>query len=706
MHLDTVRIGQVPFAPTHRPAAAPAQPEAPAEPKDFYEASAGRVAEIAAGLAEHVPGEVLVKVTSEAGPQGLTSLTKDYGVKVLHKFDLPASMTQSFDGQLLHLQLPEGVSTEQCIAAMEDDPRVAYACSNDKLEAFATEPNDLDSRLWGMNNPNGVDIDAPEAWDVNRGTRNGPVICVIDTGVDYNHPDLVNNIWTNPNEIPGNGVDDDGNGVIDDVHGFNALNDGGDPMDDHDHGTHCSGTIAAEGNNGIGVVGVNWEAQVMGAKFLSASGGGTTAGAIKAVVYATANGARITSNSWGGGGFNQALYDAFAASPAMHIMAAGNESNNNDSRPTYPASYELDNIISVAALSSSGGLASFSNYGVTQVDVAAPGVNILSTTRNGGYKSFSGTSMACPHVAGVAGLIVSQYPDISNEELRSRILDTATPQDNLGSRTANGRVNAAYALENDDTAPSAPGSVAARALDFKRAELSFVAPGDDGMVGLASGYDIRYSNSPITNEEQFAQAQSVASPPPAAAGETQTVAVQVAPSDQDQSLHFAVKAFDNFRNASPISTASVTVPAGVGAFDGANPANFTAEGTWAQTEMDGRTVWTDSPDGDHAAGAKTSLVSAPFNLENIEEATLVFERKFDLGEGDKVLLEVNNGNWWSWWRDVSEFSGSSDWEQESIDISSFDGDDVRFRFRLISDRSDNGDGIALSGIKVVGRNDS
>ncbi|MCA9771333.1 MAG: S8 family serine peptidase, partial [Myxococcales bacterium] len=205
-------------------------------------------------------------------------------------------------------------------------------------------------------------------------------------------------------EIPGNGLDDDGNGVIDDVHGYNAITNGGNPLDDNDHGSHCSGTIGAVGDNGVGVAGVNWDVSIMAIKFLSAAGSGTTADAIEGIDYAVGRknagvNLRVLSNSWGGGGFSQALADSIQAAndaDLLFVAAAGNAGSNNDATPSYPASYDLPNVVSVAATDHNDGLASFSNFGATTVDLGAPGVSVLSTTRNNTYSVFSGTSMATP----------------------------------------------------------------------------------------------------------------------------------------------------------------------------------------------------------------------------------------------------------------------------------------------------------------------
>ncbi len=289
-------------------------------------------------------------------------------------------------------------------------------------------PDDLlFTQLWGMDNsgqkdPAGrdgsldADIDATEAWAIHKGS-NDVVVAVIDTGIDYTHPDLEGNIWTRPKTDPAEA----------DVHGYNAINDALNPMDDHSHGTHCAGSIGARGGNALGVVGVSWNVSMMGVKFLSGSGSGTLADAVKAIDWARENGAQIMSNSWGGGGFSQALYDAIDRARQQGILfvaAAGNDGSNNDSSPAYPASYQLDNVVSVAASTNTDTLAYFSNFGQRTVHLMAPGFNIMSTVLNGAYQSYSGTSMATPHVAGAAALLAAAEPGISYADLKARLMST------------------------------------------------------------------------------------------------------------------------------------------------------------------------------------------------------------------------------------------------------------------------------------------
>lgn len=330
------------------------------------------------------------------------------------------------------------------------------------------ESNDPDfGKLWGLKNVGqkdpkgqvgvaGVDIDAVKAWDITTGSDK-MVVAVIDTGIDYNHPDLKENLWTNEAELNGQaGVDDDGNGVVDDINGYNAITGKGDAQDDQGHGSHCAGTIGGRGDNGVGVVGVNWNVKLMGVKFLDANGSGTLDNALKAIDYATKMGAKVMSNSWGGGRFSQTLMDAVKRSNeagALFVAAAGNDGSNNDGTPTYPASFDVPNVLTVAAVDNRGGMASFSNYGKKTVHVGAPGVNIYSST-GGSYESMSGTSMATPHVAGVAALVWSHEPQMTGLELKQRLIQTSRPLASLKGRIkSGGLVNAYNALVNQEQPP-------------------------------------------------------------------------------------------------------------------------------------------------------------------------------------------------------------------------------------------------------------
>ncbi len=290
-------------------------------------------------------------------------------------------------------------------------------------------------------------IGAPDAWDSETGSSD-TIAAVIDTGVEYTHPDLDGNMWTNPGEIADNGIDDDANGYVDDIHGYDFFNDDGDPMDDNGHGTHVAGIIGAEGNNGVGVTGVVWDVRIMAVKFLGSDGSGYTSDAVEAIEYAAANGAKVANNSWGGYGSSTALRTAICAASNMLVTAAaGNESNDNDSIPSYPASYDCSNVVAVAAVDNSDDLAYFSNYGSSRVDLAAPGVSILSTYMGSRYATLSGTSMATPFVTGAAALLFSYDSGLSMSDARDLLLDSVDTVSGLSSyvRTG-GRLNVANAL--------------------------------------------------------------------------------------------------------------------------------------------------------------------------------------------------------------------------------------------------------------------
>lgn len=315
-----------------------------------------------------------------------------------------------------------------------------------------------DGRLWGLRNSGqnggtaGIDVNADNAWAQTLGD-DSIIVGVIDTGVRYTHQDLAANMWVNPGEIPGNNIDDDNNGYVDDVHGINAITNSGDPMDDNGHGTHVAGTIAATADNGHPLVGVAPGSRIMALKFLDADGSGRTSDAITCLDYATMMGAQITNNSWGGGGFSQALLEAIQRADdagSLFVAAAGNASQNNDSRASFPANYQVENVISVAAIDRNGDLASFSNFGQQTVDLAAPGVAIFSAVASSdtAYDNYDGTSMAAPHVAGAAALVLSQHGPMSLSELRSRLLISAVPFDGLNGLVATaGRADAQAAID-------------------------------------------------------------------------------------------------------------------------------------------------------------------------------------------------------------------------------------------------------------------
>jgi len=321
----------------------------------------------------------------------------------------------------------------------------------DYVIPFSVTPNDkafVDGELWGLHN-----IDAVRAWNLSIGSSD-VVVAVIDTGVRYTHQDLKNQMWVNTDEVANNGKDDDNDGFVDNIFGMDAVNDDGDPMDDNGHGTHCAGTIGAEANNGHPHVGVAWKVRLMACKSISGMGTGTTSDAVKCIDWAVSNGAQVLSLSWGHSDESKALFSALKKAKEKGVVvvaAAGNEGANTDKSPHYPSGYELDNIISVAAINQNGRLTSWSNYGARSVDLAAPGDDIYSTSAesDSGYVSLSGTSMACPHVSGIAALMLAQTPKITPSDLRVKLIRAVTPATNLKGRTVSGGyANAFNALNN------------------------------------------------------------------------------------------------------------------------------------------------------------------------------------------------------------------------------------------------------------------
>ena len=360
----------------------------------------------------------------------------------------------------LELVDPEpGVSVTTAVADLERMDGVVYAEPDHVVRQTAVPNDPLLSYEWGMSA-----IRALEAWDVTTGSAQ-VTVGVVDTGIDATHPDLAPNLWANPGESGGgretNGLDDDGNGRIDDVHGWDFVDHDAQPQDGNGHGTHVSGTIAARGNDATGVAGLNWSSAIMPLRVLGDDGSGYVSDAITAYTYAARNGARVVNASFGGPSFSRAEHDAIAAaSNTLFVVAAGNDGANNDVTPEYPCDYDLANVVCVAASDHDDALAVFSNYGTANVDLAAPGVDIASTWPGGRYALLDGTSMATPHVAGAAALVLAHDGTLGVAGLRAALLSSVHPVAALAGRVATGgRLDVAAAL-SAPPAPAAPAPVA------------------------------------------------------------------------------------------------------------------------------------------------------------------------------------------------------------------------------------------------------
>ena len=405
---------------------------------------------------EFSPPEVLVKFKPGVRAETIERITSG-----LH--DRVEDQIESVPG-LEAIDDLDNADAESVALAYRGLPEVEYAepsyeisVDDAGLELGPVRPRDPRfAEQWALANDGqnggkqGADVSAMRAWSVTTGTDK-VVVAVLDSGVDYTHSDLAANIWVRPASVAP--YEDNELGTIQDFHGYNAIENSADPMDDNGHGTHCAGIIGAEGGNDIGIAGVNWKVQIMPLKFMNAGGFGTTKDAIEAINYVIDRkkhgvNVRVISASWGSTQKSRALDDVIQKAyqeGILFVAASGNSSTNNDRSPHYPSSY--NNVISVAALDRNDQLASFSNYGPKSVQIAAPGKDILSTWLGDDYEEHSGTSMATPVVAGVAALVVANEPRISVSELRQKLLASVDKLDALkGKVTTGGRINAAKAV--------------------------------------------------------------------------------------------------------------------------------------------------------------------------------------------------------------------------------------------------------------------
>ncbi|TXH76482.1 MAG: peptidase S8 [Lysobacteraceae bacterium] len=407
----------------------------------------------------HEAGELIVKFRDGSTAAAQNDVRRGMGAQKIETL----GRGKGFKGEIELMRLPAGADLAGAVRVLSANPNVEFAEPNWTYQHTAAS-NDTyytNGSLWGMygdatSPANQYGSQAGEAWAAGHTDCSGVLVGVIDEGIYFNHTDLAANIWTNPYD-PADGVDNDGNGYVDDIRGWdfdgnsNNINSGGA---NDDHGTHVSGTIAGVGGNGAGVAGVCWSGvKLISGRFLGRRGG-TTANAIKAVDYftdlKTRHGLNIvaTNNSWGGGGFSQGLQDAIERANTAGILfvaAAGNSGANNDTTASYPSNYPNANIIAVAALASNGTMASYSQYGATTVDICAPGSAVYSTVpaKSGanivsGYSSYSGTSMATPHVTGGVALYASSHPGASAANIKSAIMGTATATTSCAGKTVTG----------------------------------------------------------------------------------------------------------------------------------------------------------------------------------------------------------------------------------------------------------------------------
>ena len=512
----------------------------------------------ASPTAEYAPGQVIVKFRVGLDPAERTDALHDHGADLQHR--LPVART-------IVAAIPPNEDVQDAVGELESDPRVASAEPDAYVHAGAVPNDPLFGTQWSMRNTGqavqgtagaaGADIHAPEAWELSTGNPNLK-IAVMDTGIEPDNLDFRYNMWLNVDELNGfAGDDDDGNGFVDDVHGFDFVAGHGDGRDADGHGTFVAGLIGAPGNNSYGIAGVAWSCQLMALKIMDGLGNGSVSNALGAIDYAVAYGARVACCAWTQTAFSQVLLDGIQEAGSTHrllfVVPAGNEAVNIDTSPQYPASYDSPYILTVAATDASDQLAGFSNYGVANVDVAAPGVGLWSTIYTDGFLAPSGTSYAAALVTGVCGLALARFPQLGPLEVRELIVRSVDRIPALAGKVrSGGRLDAAASIEDPDIAD--PGRITDLAVTDSAsttATLTWTATGDDSTLGPAASYDLRHANAPIT-AATFAAATPVAGlPNPAAAGALEQFNVTGLLPATD--YWFAIRAVDESGNAGIVS---------------------------------------------------------------------------------------------------------------------------------------------------------
>lgn len=606
-----------------------------------------------------------------------------------------------------------GMSVEDAIRVLERDPAIRFAEADMRITPDQNLPNDPRfGDMWGLHNTGqsggtfDVDIDAPEAWDT-VGTLPDTIVGLMDDGVQLNHPDLAGNLFVNPGEIPGNGIDDDGNGFVDDVMGwdFSSGDNNPSPAGGDSHGTHTAGTIAAVTNNGVGVAGVARNVRLLPIRIY----GGTNpwmSALVQGIDYARNMGAKVVSVSYNIDGYTQALSEAIGRADAgdmVYVNSAGNNAQNADGLRGALRNVH-QNVVFVAATDRNDNMASFSNFGMT-VDIAAPGVDVLSTVTGSGYDFYSGTSMACPHMAGAVAVIRSRYPHLSDRQSLDRLIGTADMTSQTQGRIAGGRLNLNNALDDDTTPPSDPTNLRLLAKATASLKIGFNGSGDDGTAGQASNYDIRFSASPIHIGNWEQATRHYVAIPPVNHGVPIEVELPVPPRT---SLYVAVRALDNLGNPSGIISAGPFFGAPV-VFDNAELRSWFTPitGPWQRTTeraSSGIRSWSDSPGGSYANNLNIELRSGLVRFYNSGLVTppasnyaLAFRVNYDLESNYDYLYYDFSPNGTNW-TNLGRVTGSSGgWKTVSAALpgSTTQG---YIRFRMTSDSSVVRDGVYIDDV--------
>lgn len=692
-------------------------------------------------IVDTVPGQVIVRFKQNVTREQISDFYAEYGLT--EKDNLDHNPQDADEGMRL-VAAPVDID-DKLIETLENDTRVAYAEPNFILQISDTPNDPMFDQLWGLHNTGqtggtaDADIDALEAWDISSGSAD-VIVAVIDTGVDPTHEDLQANMWTNPKECPqgvgrceADGVDDDDNGYVDDFHGINAITGSGNLIDDFGHGSHVAGTIAAVGDNRTGVVGVSWKTRIVGCKFLSAFGSGTTANAVKCFnyIYDLRNKQKqnilITNNSWGGGSPSRSLREAMGrANSPLHACSAG---NSNTSRPSYPAAYDLDNIIAVAATDPDDLYASFSNWGKDWVDLAAPGVNILSTVPTGrcaicdssGYRAINGTSMATPHVAGAAALIWSEFENLNNEQVKQRILSGVDPLNDRSKQTVtNGRLNLFNVMEKDTTPPAAVTDLSPTGVLLTKIILSWTATGDDGFSGAATAYDVRYAKSPISNATWERATRVEAVPEPKSSGSRETI--EATGLEPNTTYYFALRVADNVGNVSDLSNIVIArTNAGTIVFEddmengaGKWSINDPQNNLWHLSKLRSvspETAWyygqEEERNYDTGEANEGMITSTVIDIAGADDALLTFYEWSEVQRNprfDRTRVQVSTDG--IAWTPVFESHGTDGhWLRRDVNLAQFLQEtgsiQIRFWFNTVDDTFNDNEGWFIDDVRVA-----